>query len=130
LITSPSISKDRSGIWVIMAGLVPTSDLQASRTIAKLSRQMRILLDRIDTLDNWLNHKSQLGHEDLEAEAVYSFATWEMANEFCADLPPTEGCPNGPENGTGPKSGTVSVAAGSHPDAGRSPPDDQQQELL
>lgn len=62
-------------------------DAEAQRTIARLSRQMRLLLERIDQLDDWLNQASQRGHEDLSMETTYSFASWEMANEFCKELP-------------------------------------------
>jgi hypothetical protein len=67
--------------------LPPSSNIEADRTIARLSRQLRILFDRIDRLDDWLNAAAQRGHEDLEMETTYSFATWELANEFVADLP-------------------------------------------
>lgn len=67
--------------------LAPSSNIEADRTIARLTRQMRILFDRIDRLDDWLNAAAQRGHEDLEMETTYSFATWELANEFVADLP-------------------------------------------
>lgn len=67
--------------------LAPSSNIEADRTIARLTRQLRILFDRIDRLDDWLNAAAQRGHEDLEMETTYSFATWELANEFVADLP-------------------------------------------
>jgi hypothetical protein len=68
-------------------GLVPTSDPEANRTIARLSRQMRTLLQRIGQLDDWLNAAAQRGHEDLQDECTYSLATWELAREWAAELP-------------------------------------------
>lgn len=67
--------------------LAPSSNIEADRTIARLCRQMRILHSRIDELDDWINAAAQRGHEDLEAETVYSLATWELATEFVAELP-------------------------------------------
>ncbi len=83
--------------------LAPSSNIEADRTIARLCRQMRILLDRINTLDDWLNEAAARGHEDLEAETTYSFATWELASEFVYDLPAMGAgrerqLANGPEN--------------------------------
>jgi hypothetical protein len=68
-----------------MGLLVP--DVESQRTIARLCRQMRILLDRIDQLDDDINRVVQGGHVDLETEMTFSFATWQLANEFCKDLP-------------------------------------------
>lgn len=102
--------------------LAPSMNIDAGRTIARLSRQMRLLLDRINTLDDWLNQAAQRGHEDLAEETTYSFATWEMANEFCKELPGNAGVtpaalpgrsssPKKPENGTGTENGTASEPA-------------------
>ena len=67
-------------------GLVSTSDPQAARTIATLQRRLRVLLDRINHLDDWLHQHSDMEHADLSYEQTYSMATWELAREFCADL--------------------------------------------
>jgi len=67
--------------------LAPSSNIEADRTIRLLCRQMRILFHRIDQLDDWINQASLKGHEDLDIETTYSFATWEMANEFIKQLP-------------------------------------------
>jgi hypothetical protein len=95
-------------------------DIEAQRTIARLSRQLRILLDRIDTLDDWINRAAQRGHESLEAETIYSFATWELASEFVKDLPQpvTDSAlpgSNGPgsgviADGNGPKNGAIAIS--------------------
>lgn len=101
--------------------LAPSSNIEADRTIARLARQMRILFERIDQLDDWLNQAALRGHEDLDAETTYSFATWELAREFVEDLPHTEAAgrarqhSNGPENGctaqnNGLENGDVSKA--------------------
>jgi hypothetical protein len=61
-------------------------DAEAQRTIARLSRQMRVLLERINHLDDWLHTQSDTARADLSYEQTYSMATWELAHEFCADL--------------------------------------------
>lgn len=71
------------------AGLLPSSNIEANRTIARLCRQMRVLFHRIDQLDDWVSEAAQRGHEDLAMETTYSFATWELANEFVTELPDT-----------------------------------------
>lgn len=68
-------------------GLVPAVDPDAERTIARLCRQMRLLFERIDTLHDWLVNHSDHKHADLSYELSHSRATWDLANEFCADLP-------------------------------------------
>ena len=90
--------------------MAPSSNVEADRTIARLSRQMRTLHDRIDRLDDWIREKAAKGHEDLEAESIFSFATWELANEFVTDLP-----------------GNAEVTPAALPPAGAAP---QQQQLL
>jgi hypothetical protein len=89
-------------------------DAEAQRTITRLSRQLRILLDRVDTLDDWLNQAAQRGHENLDQETTYSFATWELANEFCKDLPAPAtpatvlATASAPKSGPGPSGSTTS----------------------
>lgn len=90
-------------------GLVPTSDPAAAGTIARLSRQLRILFDRINQLDDWLNAAAQRGHEDLEAETIYSFATWELANEFVSDLPADGTCHAAPMANASHTDGTAAA---------------------
>jgi hypothetical protein len=71
-------------------------DTEDKRTIARLGRQLRILLERVDQLDDWLNAVAQHGHESLDLETAYSLATWELAREFVKDLPPDEPQPEAP----------------------------------
>lgn len=68
-------------------GMLPPSDLEAQRTIAQLSRRMRLLAERIDWLDDLLIQAAGKGHEDLTEETTYSAATLELVREFMADLP-------------------------------------------
>lgn len=65
-------------------GLLRASDPSALRVIATLKRRMKTLLHRIDRLDEMLRLCGE--HENLEGEQDFSFATWEIATEFCADL--------------------------------------------
>lgn len=100
--------------------LAPSSNIEADRTIARLCRQMRILHSRIDELDDWINAAAQRGHEDLEAETVYSLATWELATEFLAELPDRGNVWHTERQGANdPKSGTV--ATGNPPKSGGIP---------
>lgn len=94
-----------------MGLLVP--DVEAQRTIARLSRQMRTLLDRINHLDDWLHTQSDTAYADLSYEQTYSMATWELAREFVADLPdagPKLALPKTTERAP---ASTIATAAGS-----------------
>lgn len=67
-------------------GLVETSDLQAQKTIAMLTRRLQLLNSRIQHLDNWLRTLSDSDHADLSYEIGFSGGTSDMAAEFCAEL--------------------------------------------
>lgn len=67
-------------------GLIATSDPQAQRTIAMLTRRLNLLRDRIDHLGEWLAKHSDHEHADLSYETTYATATADIADEFCADL--------------------------------------------
>jgi hypothetical protein len=67
-------------------GLIATSDPQAQRTIAMLTRRLVLLRDRIDHLGEWLSKHSDHLHADLSYECTYATATADTAAEFCADL--------------------------------------------
>jgi hypothetical protein len=78
------------------AGLVrevSASEADTLRAVAMLKRRMRVLLDRIDRLDDMVRAAAAKGHEDLEVETTFSYATWELATEFCADLDDIAPCP-------------------------------------
>jgi hypothetical protein len=66
-------------------GLVTTTDAEACKTIAKLSRRIRVLRDRCKHLEETLAG-SDHQHVDLSYEMTFSLATLEIADEFCADL--------------------------------------------
>lgn len=67
-------------------GLVETSDPAAQKTIATLTRRLRVLCYRVDHLAHWLTNHSDHKHADLSYEMTYATATSEIADEFCADL--------------------------------------------
>lgn len=67
-----------------MGILAPDADAQ--RTIARLSRQLRLLADRIDRMDTMLLGIGEKGRECVEEECAYSAASLELAQEFLADL--------------------------------------------
>lgn len=102
-----------------MGLLAPSSNIEADRTIARLGRQMRVLVERIDAMDDMFLDIGAKGHECVEEECAYSAATLDIAREFLCELP-LDGrgqatAPNTPESGavpTGnpPKSGGVARA--------------------
>ena len=67
-------------------GLIQTSDLQASKTIATLKRRLKALHERIEFMQSYLAHHSDHKHADLSYEMTYASATLDIADEFCADL--------------------------------------------
>src|SRR5688500_5864206 len=64
-------------------GLAEATDIEASRTIARLARRMQTLTDRVVQLADRLN-----GCLECPGEQAYARATADLAAEFCADLPP------------------------------------------
>lgn len=71
-------------------GLVESSDPQAHKTIAMLTRRLHLLRDRMDHLVYWLANHSDNEHADLSYETTYARATADIATEFCAELAVTE----------------------------------------
>lgn len=67
-------------------GLLETSDPQAQKTIAMLTRRLLVLRDRMDNLHNYLVNHSDHKHADLSYEVTYATACVDLADEFCADL--------------------------------------------
>lgn len=67
-------------------GLIQTSDPLAQKTIAMLTRRLRLLRDRVDFLADWLATNSDNEHADLSYEQTYARATADIAGEFCAEL--------------------------------------------
>lgn len=67
-------------------GLVQSSDPQALRTIATLTRRLLVLQDRVSHLADWLVEHSDHQHADLSYEQTYARATADIADEFCAEL--------------------------------------------
>lgn len=101
-------------------GILPPSDLEAARTVARLGRQLRTLHARINELDDMVREKAGFGREDLDAECIFSLATWELATEFVNDLPGGEALGALPERND-PVSGGVD--AGNPPSSGAVPID-------
>ena len=67
-------------------GLVETSDPQAQKTIAMLTRRLLLLRERMDNLHNYLVNHSDHKHADLSYEVNYATACVDLADEFCADF--------------------------------------------
>ena len=67
-------------------GLTNLADPNAQRTIASLTRRIRVLADRIDSLHDYLINRSDTKHADLTWEQTYSKATLDIADVFLADL--------------------------------------------
>ena len=66
--------------------LIEASDPKAHKTIAKLTRQLLALRERIDYLADWLANHSDHKHADLSYEMTYATATADIAEEFCHEL--------------------------------------------
>lgn len=73
--------------------LVPASNIEADWIIARLSRQLRLLADRIDRLDTMMLGIAEKGRECVDEECAYSAASCELASEFVDDLPPPLAAP-------------------------------------
>jgi len=67
-------------------GLIETGDPLAHKAIAKLTRRLHVLHERIDHLADWLVTHSDFRHADLSYEQTYARATADIAAEFCAEL--------------------------------------------
>ncbi len=67
-------------------GLTQLADPTAQRTIASLTRRIRVLAKRIDSLHDFLINHSDTKHADFTWEQTYSKATLDIADEFCAEL--------------------------------------------
>ena len=70
--------------------LTNLADPHAQRTIANLTRRIRVLADRIDSLHDYLINRSDTKHADLTWEQTYSKATLDIADVFLADLDEVE----------------------------------------
>lgn len=85
-------------------GLIETSDPQAQKTIAMLTRRLLLLRDRMDNLHNYLVNHSDHKHADLSYEVTYATACVDLADEFCAELDDTLAPPsNAIQNPVTPK---------------------------
>lgn len=71
-------------------GLTHLADPTAQRTIASLTRRIRVLADRIESLHDFLINHSDTKHADLTWEQTYSKATLDSADEFIAELDDAE----------------------------------------
>jgi hypothetical protein len=71
-------------------GILPVIDEDAKHTIARLTRRLRLLADRIDCQHTDLLGVAEKGHECVDEELAYAEASYEIASEFIADLPPVE----------------------------------------
>ena len=67
-------------------GLVETSDPQAQKTIAMLTRRMVALRDRMESLADWMAQYSDHKHADLSYETTQLNAMADLACEWCYDL--------------------------------------------
>ena len=72
-------------------GLIPARDESADRTIARLSRQLRLLFGRIQQHASDLGGISAAGHECVDEELAYASATYEIAREFVLQLDESTG---------------------------------------
>lgn len=59
---------------------------ESQKTIATLTRRLKLLRDRIDFIADYLEDHSDSKHADLSFEQTYARATADIADEFCAEL--------------------------------------------
>ena len=71
-------------------GLINLVDPHGRRTIATLTRRIRVLAIRIDALHDYLMNQSDTSHADFTWEQTYSKATLVIADVFIADLDDVE----------------------------------------
>ena len=71
-------------------GLVESSDPQAQKTIATLTRRLHVLRDRIGFLADWMAKHSDHKHADLSFELTHLDTMADLAHEFCEDFPGAE----------------------------------------
>ena len=89
-------------------GLVPTCGLEAARTIATITRRMRLLAERVQHLNDWLREQSDTRHADFTYEQTYSQATADLATEFCLELDERFNANNGSvEQARAPEQGSL-----------------------
>lgn len=84
-----------------LVGLVPARSGDYTPPAWVLARRLRVLLDRINELDDRLRMVADAGREDLSIELEFSLATWEMASEFVNELPPRTHQPSPPDTPSG-----------------------------
>ena len=73
-------------------GLVESSDPQAQKSIATLTRRLLVLRERVDHMAYWLANHSDTKNVDLSYEQTYATATADIAQEFCAELEGVQAC--------------------------------------
>jgi len=101
-------------------GLIRHGTANAMSQVATLRRRMQTLKDRIDRLDDMLSLCGE--HENLESEKDFSFASWEIAVEFCADFDEafgkalSEALPEALSNGSTGRAETAPATAPETPD--------------
>ena len=83
-------------------GLLESTDAQAQKTIATLTRRLHLLRERVAHLSDWLANHSDSQHADLSYEPIYATATTDIAEEFCAELQGVQVCTEPPKQTTAP----------------------------
>ena len=81
-------------LWAVCEkfGIFESSDPQAQKTIATLTRRLLLLRERVDHMAYWLANHSDTQHADLGYEQTYATATADIAGEFCAELEGVQPC--------------------------------------
>ena len=92
-------------------GLVESTDPQAQKTIAMLTRRLELLSDRVHFLANYLRNNSDHKHADLDYETTYARATSDIAYEFCTELMGVQACTETPK----PTAKPPTLATGANP---------------
>lgn len=70
-----------------MINIFESTHRGGAKEVSTLRRRMLLLRDRIDELDDILSKSGIERHADITELTTYSFATVQLANEFCMDIP-------------------------------------------
>lgn len=120
MLTQPADNYDEPGAvlihpWQLRAvceqfGII-ASDPQAAKTIATLTRRVKVLRDRIHHLSDYMLNHSDHRHADLSYELTYATASLDIADEFCAELVTTPANSAPLQNMHGADNGQLSIDA-------------------
>ena len=104
-------------------GLATADDPAAQKTIAKLTRRMKLLQQRINYLANFLATCSDTDHANLDYEINYARCTSDLVDEFVIELDDTgtmsPSCPDGQDRDVPGTNASTAASTPASPVAGQ-----------